>query len=184
MAPATRKLARAQNSTRYFTGKPCVRGHVAERVTSRGLCVECLREAERLSEPRKRRRRARYEAGKRDPEKGKMKRENDKKYYEKNRERVVARAASYQRANLDRVRDNRLRRMGASLEQFKLYVESNDGRCPICLGRPESFVADHDHGTGLFRGAICSGCNSLLGYAKDDPSTLQRAILYIGAHHE
>lgn len=28
-------------STRYFTGKPCQRGHVAERQTSNGVCLEC-----------------------------------------------------------------------------------------------------------------------------------------------
>jgi hypothetical protein len=27
--------------TRYFTGKPCKNGHVAERLVSNGNCIEC-----------------------------------------------------------------------------------------------------------------------------------------------
>lgn len=36
-ATAARNFAR-----RYFTGKPCPAGHVAERYTSCGVCVECV----------------------------------------------------------------------------------------------------------------------------------------------
>lgn len=28
---------------RYFTGKPCRRGHIAERLTSNSMCVQCVR---------------------------------------------------------------------------------------------------------------------------------------------
>lgn len=27
----------------YFTGKPCIHGHVVNRYTSTGHCIECLR---------------------------------------------------------------------------------------------------------------------------------------------
>ncbi len=33
--------AAAAGKTRYFTGAPCKRGHIAERQTSNGGCVEC-----------------------------------------------------------------------------------------------------------------------------------------------
>ena len=33
-----------QAATRYFTGKPCLRGHVAERLLSSRNCVECHQE--------------------------------------------------------------------------------------------------------------------------------------------
>ncbi len=32
----------------YFTGRPCIRGHIAERRTDSGQCVECHRENSRL----------------------------------------------------------------------------------------------------------------------------------------
>ena len=43
MLPQSRPAARLTNSPRYFTGKPCKRGHVAERMTSTGVCVACRR---------------------------------------------------------------------------------------------------------------------------------------------
>lgn len=35
--------ARAIGAKRYFTGRPCPKGHVADRFTARGVCVECHR---------------------------------------------------------------------------------------------------------------------------------------------
>lgn len=43
MIPTTRAEARSLGATRYFTGVPCTRGHVTERVTTTGKCVECKR---------------------------------------------------------------------------------------------------------------------------------------------
>jgi hypothetical protein len=39
----SREQARAQGLGRYFTGKPCKHGHVEERLTSTGSCVQCNR---------------------------------------------------------------------------------------------------------------------------------------------
>ena len=39
----SRTEAKARWFTRYFTGKPCKRGHIAERDTGAGRCVECNR---------------------------------------------------------------------------------------------------------------------------------------------
>lgn len=36
----------AENPRRYFTGKPCKWGHIAERFVSSGTCVECNRTKE------------------------------------------------------------------------------------------------------------------------------------------
>lgn len=41
--PRTRAEALALGLSRYFTGKPCKHGHVAERSVSSRSCVECLR---------------------------------------------------------------------------------------------------------------------------------------------
>jgi hypothetical protein len=44
MSPETsRKAARAAGRTFYFTGKPCKRGHIAERYAHNGECVVCAR---------------------------------------------------------------------------------------------------------------------------------------------
>lgn len=38
-----RKAAKDSGESRYFTGKPCLRGHISPRVTSSGMCIECRR---------------------------------------------------------------------------------------------------------------------------------------------
>lgn len=43
----TRAEARALGRTRYFSGKPCKRGHYDERVVSSDVCCQCNREAAR-----------------------------------------------------------------------------------------------------------------------------------------
>lgn len=42
-ASGVQKTAAKAGLARYFTGIPCPRGHVAERMTSCGHCVECLK---------------------------------------------------------------------------------------------------------------------------------------------
>ena len=39
-----RRLAKMEGKTRYFTGLPCISGHVADRLTASGECVECFSE--------------------------------------------------------------------------------------------------------------------------------------------
>jgi hypothetical protein len=39
----TRQQARDRDLGKYMTGRPCKRGHVAERRTDTGNCVECQR---------------------------------------------------------------------------------------------------------------------------------------------
>ena len=43
----SRKEAKEQELKRYFTGEPCSKGHISERLTSSRQCVECLAEYRR-----------------------------------------------------------------------------------------------------------------------------------------
>jgi hypothetical protein len=80
--PKTRKEAQATGAKFYFTGEPCVRGHSALRKT-KGACLECVKEDWALDNERR---------------KGKPKTEAAKaaakRYYEKHRQAVIARAAA------------------------------------------------------------------------------------------
>ncbi len=38
-----RQDAIRNNSRRYFTGKPCLRGHITERFVSTASCIECMK---------------------------------------------------------------------------------------------------------------------------------------------
>jgi len=80
--PKTRKEAQATGAKFYFTGEPCVRGHIALRKT-KGSCLECVREDWALDNER-RKEKPKTEAAK----------AAGKRYYEKNRQAVIARAAA------------------------------------------------------------------------------------------
>jgi 5-methylcytosine-specific restriction endonuclease McrA len=80
--PKTRKEAQALGAKVYFTGEPCVRGHVALRKT-KGSCLECVKEDWTVDNER-RKEKPKTEAAK----------AASKRYYEKNRLAVIARAAA------------------------------------------------------------------------------------------
>lgn len=44
MIPKTLAEAKEQGSPRYFTGKPCIHGHVAQRSTKLRTCLECRKD--------------------------------------------------------------------------------------------------------------------------------------------
>lgn len=41
--PDARAAAADRGTVRYFTGRPCANGHVADRYTLNGACVVCQR---------------------------------------------------------------------------------------------------------------------------------------------
>lgn len=79
--PTTRKAAKLSGAAYYFTGKPCSRGHIAPRKT-KGCCVECMRE-DWATDNAKRSEKPKTEAAK----------AAGRRYYERNKDAVKARAA-------------------------------------------------------------------------------------------
>jgi hypothetical protein len=80
--PKTRKEAKEQGATHYYTGEPCSRGHIALRKT-KGVCVECMKE-DWVVDNEKRKLKPKSEAAK----------AAGQRYYERNKELVKARAAA------------------------------------------------------------------------------------------
>lgn len=63
----------------------------------------------------------------------------------------------------------------ASFEQARKLRE-----CIICgEAQKIQLAVDHDHATGVVRGALCSRCNLGLGHFRDDPELLRFAALYL-----
>lgn len=87
--PRTRAEAKAKGADRYFTGKPCKRGHVDLRVTKTGTCMECSREKTR-------------QWVRDNPEK---KKEQDKAYAANNKERIAERLAEWKAENPDYMKE-------------------------------------------------------------------------------
>lgn len=79
--PKSRKEAKDTGAKYYYTGQPCSRGHIAPRKT-KGCCIECMRE-DWVLDNAKRAEKPKSEAAK----------AAGKRYYEKNREQVLAKAA-------------------------------------------------------------------------------------------
>lgn len=89
-------------------------------------------------------------------------------------------------------------RQGLSAERIRAEFERQGGRCILCLRElGEHYAVDHDHTQAAshghpaergcercFRGIVCNRCNSLLGWAWDDPEFLERAAAYIRLHRE
>lgn len=51
----SKECAKANSLKRYFTGKPCLHGHIAERIVCSSACVKCFNERVRKLSERKRR---------------------------------------------------------------------------------------------------------------------------------
>lgn len=87
------------------------------------------------------------------------------------------------------IRKFRLRtKYGISLEQYKVMLTAQDNCCNICKttipgGRSAKYFAiDHCHITGKIRQLLCSRCNLVLGYVKDNQILLHQMIEYLIKH--
>ena len=90
---------------------------------------------------------------------------------------------SWQRRDKKRFKQIQIKsRYGLSEEQQKTLMQKES--CELC-GRAFSGrepCIDHDHANGMIRGLLCMRCNTMLGYAKDDPGVLRKAADYLESH--
>lgn len=156
----SRAEAKALKLPRYFTGKRCKNGHVAERYTKCG-CVTCARAYGWVwnSDPANivvKRFRTRERAKKRwrDPIAG---------------PRMKAQKEASRKRHAKKWRHTMLHKLAGS---------PKPSNCEVC-GSDKRICFDHCHATGLFRGWICNTCNSLLGIAKDSPALLRSLAEYL-----
>ena len=109
--------------------------------------------------------------------------EKNKKYYYKNRRRMVSRSKEWNLKNPTKWKDAYLKRKyGVSLETYFVLFEEQKGRCALCgeaLAHGQSTCLDHDHASGKVRGLVHRRCNLLLGFAKDSISILEKAVSYL-----
>jgi hypothetical protein len=72
------------------------------------------------------------------------------------------------------------RRHKLSDQEYSEIMSRVPEGCEICRkSMGEKICFDHCHDTGEFRGLLCHRCNTMLGLAKDDFQTLDRASLYL-----
>jgi Recombination endonuclease VII len=111
-------------------------------------------------------------------------RERAKRWARENPERYQRRMEEYARSGKKAEKDRASyikRTFGLTPAEYDALFAAQDGLCAICGTRAAVHI-DHDHATGLIRGALCFGCNGGLGQFCDDPDLLRRAIDYLERH--
>lgn len=76
-------------------------------------------------------------------------------------------------------RNQLLAKHGFTEDEWAELVSGIESKCQLCGTVIELLHVDHDHSTGLVRGAICTHCNRGLGAFYDSPELLQKAIEYL-----
>ena len=108
----------------------------------------------------------------------------NKEYREKNIESIKAQQKKWNDANKDKLKNNRyVKKYDITLEQYEELLYNQKNKCKIC-GTHENelnykLVVDHCHDNGIVRGLLCSKCNSMLGFVKDNVEVLENAIKYL-----
>jgi hypothetical protein len=164
--PRTRKDARQEGATKYYTGKPCKRGHISARNTASGDCLECVKEKyhtnlekyrerardsywkhreKRLQYNRRynedNRQRKRNYAKEYHHKNRKKKNEYKKRWYEQNKELVSQYNKTYREQNIDLYRyyDSRKRLL---LKKSELPGHRKELK-RIYDNRPDGYHVDH-----------------------------------------
>ncbi len=72
---------------------------------------------------------------------------------------------------------------GITIDQYEAMEATQGMVCAICGkppgGRYKNLAVDHCHSTGKVRGLLCDTCNRALGFFRDDPDVLRRAVIYL-----
>lgn len=115
-----------------------------------------------------------------------------KAYFIKNKVRILAYRKEYKQQyklkypekHHTATRNRGLRNnFGINLQQYMEILAKQNRQCLICSITPEQngkdLAVDHNHTTGKIRGLLCAGCNVGIGYFKDSPELLQKAIGYL-----
>lgn len=92
----------------------------------------------------------------------------------------------------DKLKNQRLRKYGITLEDYNILREQQNFCCAICKRHEEeveqsrssrtayALHVDHCHTTHKIRGLLCSNCNTMLGKVRDSVDVLRSAIEYLG----
>ncbi len=163
--------------TRYFTGKPCIAGHISERYT-KGGCVLCGSRFYSNWVGKNRRKRQAIDA----------------QWYARNRNTKMRRSMAWARANPERLRHKESRRRSrknAGLNTFTAddwdALRRSSSACHWCKRKfTHKRRATHDHVVPLAKGGAntlensccaCSECNTRKGDRLINPVTGQGILL-------
>lgn len=102
-----------------------------------------------------------------------------RQYYHRHKEKINARRKSIHFRRNVSFRSHLKQKYNLSLEQYDALVREQEGRCKLCNQPTPHLWVDHDHQTGKIRALLCPSCNSGLGFFREHPELLQRAVKYL-----
>jgi hypothetical protein len=128
-------------------------------------------------------------------------REYDREWYQKHKEKIAARKLKYYHKNKERISESRKTRQYNRTSNYKIrykldkeklaeFFNSRNNKCEICGTTEKRLCVDHNSKCcpsgpntktcgKCLRGLLCHLCNSMLGSAKDNTETLSNAIKYL-----
>ena len=111
-------------------------------------------------------------------------REYSRKYYAANAKKQCEKRRGYRAANLEMMRERDRKRYAANPERYRKTKGLPDATRPMpefCernCGRKATSL-DHCHTTGIFRGWLCSRCNTGIGMLGDTLEDLCASVDYL-----
>lgn len=112
--------------------------------------------------------------------------EYNRRYYSKHKVKLLAYTKAWCAANIDIVRDRKLRRnFGITYADYKKMLASQNGLCAVgphpLVGRTPTDLhpVDHDHHTGQVRGIVCHHCNLAIGHLRDSSERARQVAEYL-----
>lgn len=109
----------------------------------------------------------------------------------KNPQRLKDRYKKYNSSHRERWVHYHLRKYNMTKDLYNVLLLAQNSSCAICgisqSALNKSLSVDHDHRCckgksscgKCIRGLLCTTCNSLLGFTKDDAVILSKAIIYL-----
>lgn len=192
LLPETALRANQIGAPMYYTGKPCVRGHLSPRYASSKNCIECIEQKREIAGRNMRggakfRSQAQNELAMQALARG-------EKTYIGNRCPVghVERRASTGNCIECEAQNNKKRKDRVKWKRiFSLYnltqdtlgamiVDQNNqcGICSISFDKMNMHI-DHCHTTGKVRSLLCSRCNQAIGLMDESIEKLEMAVVYL-----
>jgi hypothetical protein len=192
LLPETALRANQIGTPMYYTGKPCVRGHLSPRYASSANCIECIEQKRSIAGKNMRvgakfRSQAQNELAMQALARG------EKTYIGKPCPvGHVERRASTGNCIECEAQNNKKRKKQVKWKRiFDLYrltqsdlelmIYDQNNQCEICSISFDkiNMHIDHCHATGKVRALLCSRCNQAIGLMEEDASRFDKAGKYL-----